>query len=282
MWHHMVERLHVKYGPDVTIDIERSFFVGDAAGRPGDRGGDCDLKLGSNIGIRFFTPEKFWPAKGWEGMRDLVSSSTPIKSESSTSSSSSSSNSNTNTMQSNTSSSNGVHFLFSKGVELVLFHGCPASGKTTFYKRHFEPKGYVHVNQDQLKTWQKCVEEVDRLLERRQSCVVDNTNPDKEKRSKFIALACARGVPVRCVEFLTSRAEANFLNEYRSKSKRGYRELLPKIAFDYYYRLLEAPTEEEGFLELIRVAPLRDEKTAFEDASAETRFQSLHGVNEIR
>lgn len=30
-------------------------------------------------------------------------------------------------------------------VELVLFVGSPASGKTTLFSRHFAPAGYVHV-----------------------------------------------------------------------------------------------------------------------------------------
>ena len=35
--------------------------------------------------------------------------------------------------------------------ELIVFVGSPASGKSTFFKRYFEPHGYYHVNQDILR-----------------------------------------------------------------------------------------------------------------------------------
>jgi bifunctional polynucleotide phosphatase/kinase len=37
-------------------DAGDSFFVGDAAGRPGDHS-SCDRKLATNLGLKFQTPE---------------------------------------------------------------------------------------------------------------------------------------------------------------------------------------------------------------------------------
>lgn len=42
---------------DTPIDMEQSFFVGDAAGRPGDFA-DSDLKFARAAGLRFLTPEQ--------------------------------------------------------------------------------------------------------------------------------------------------------------------------------------------------------------------------------
>jgi DNA 3'-phosphatase len=42
-----------------SIDIEQSFFVGDAAGRPGDFS-SVDIEFAVKCGLKFYTPEKFW------------------------------------------------------------------------------------------------------------------------------------------------------------------------------------------------------------------------------
>lgn len=54
--------------------------------------------------------------------------------------------------------------------------GFPGSGKSTFAEQY---KGYVIVNRDTLKTWQKCVEVAKKALKEGKSVIVDNTNPDK-------------------------------------------------------------------------------------------------------
>lgn len=56
--------------------------------------------------------------------------------------------------------------------EIVLFVGYPAMGKSTFYRKHFEPAGYIHVNQDTLRTRDKCLQAVEETLQDGKSCVV--------------------------------------------------------------------------------------------------------------
>lgn len=43
-----------------SINLEESFFVGDAAGRKSDFS-NSDIKFAENIGLKFYTPEKFFP-----------------------------------------------------------------------------------------------------------------------------------------------------------------------------------------------------------------------------
>lgn len=57
-------------------------------------------------------------------------------------------------------------------TEIVLFVGYPAMGKSTFFGKYFRPHGYIHVNQDTLRTRDKCVQGVEEALKERKSCVV--------------------------------------------------------------------------------------------------------------
>lgn len=43
-----------------NIDMTKSFYVGDAAGRPGDHSAD-DIGLAQNVGLTFYTPEQVFP-----------------------------------------------------------------------------------------------------------------------------------------------------------------------------------------------------------------------------
>jgi bifunctional polynucleotide phosphatase/kinase len=56
--------------------------------------------------------------------------------------------------------------------ELVLFVGMPCLGKSTFYRTNFAGAGYVHINQDTLKTRQKCVNAAEEALSEGKCCVV--------------------------------------------------------------------------------------------------------------
>ena len=51
----------------VAIDLNASYYVGDAAGRPRDHS-DSDAAFARNVGVRFFTPEAFFSEGGFEGV----------------------------------------------------------------------------------------------------------------------------------------------------------------------------------------------------------------------
>lgn len=84
--------------------------------------------------------------------------------------------------------------------------GSPGSGKTFFVKSHLLPVGYVHVNRDTLGSWQRCVALLESSLLSGKSVVIDNTNPDKASRKRFLDTAEKAGVNCRCF-FLNSSAE---------------------------------------------------------------------------
>ena len=83
---------------------------------------------------------------------------------------------------------------FQSSQEAVVLCGHPASGKSTFFKRFFEPHGYVHVNRDTLGTDAKCVKGFEEALIAKKSAVVDNTNPASESRIQYASLASKHGI----------------------------------------------------------------------------------------
>lgn len=56
MWEELTRYLKTSLGEEIELDMESSFFVGDAAGRDKDFL-DSDRKFAENIGIRFEVPE---------------------------------------------------------------------------------------------------------------------------------------------------------------------------------------------------------------------------------
>lgn len=59
--------------------------------------------------------------------------------------------------------------------EVVLFVGYPCLGKTSFFRRHFQMQGYEHINQDSLKTRDKCIKALQSALKGARSCVIGST-----------------------------------------------------------------------------------------------------------
>jgi len=56
--------------------------------------------------------------------------------------------------------------------ELVLLVGYPGMGKSRLYRKHFEPAGYEHINQDILGTRRKCINATEEALAQGKSCVI--------------------------------------------------------------------------------------------------------------
>lgn len=90
--------------------------------------------------------------------------------------------------------------------------GYPGSGKSHFVRQHLVPAGYVHVNRDTLGSWQKCVSAMESALANGKSVVIDNTNPDRESRKRFIDKA---SVPCRCFLMTTSIEHVRHNNRVR-------------------------------------------------------------------
>jgi len=96
---------------------------------------------------------------------------------------------------------------------MIVMVGGPGSGKSCFAQKNLS--SYAYVNMDQLKSAPKCVQQVKLALSRKESVVVDNTNPDKKSRARFVAEAKKFGVRCRCFKMLTSKEHCRHNNRVR-------------------------------------------------------------------
>jgi bifunctional polynucleotide phosphatase/kinase len=214
---------------NVEIDLEKSFYVGDAAGRPDDFS-DSDLKFALNVG-----QERGLPLKFYEDIRmvdkiytkpkhplDDVSNFDPLK---------------------RTALSG---FRPSKEQELVILVGPPACGKSTLAAKYAH-EGHTVVCQDDLKTKPKVLSTMKKALKEGRSVMVDRKNEYREDREEFIKLTreICPDIEVRIVWFDVPRPLAEHLAAYR-EIKTGKH--IPALVFNKYYSAtkgLQVPTDDE-------------------------------------
>ena len=132
-------------------------------------------------------------------------------------------------------------------MELCIFIGIQASGKSTFFRTHFAST-HVHVSKDMLrpgKTLNKTAKQlllVETALQDGMSVVVDNTNPTHEDREPLIVLGHRYGAKVVGYVFQSSVQEARQRNSERIGKAR-----VPDVALYITASKLVIPTHEEGF-----------------------------------
>ncbi len=126
-------------------------------------------------------------------------------------------------------------------MELVLFIGIQATGKSSFYKERFY-RTHVRVNYDMLKTRHREELLFNSCLEGKTKCVVDNTNLTREERARYIAPAKAAGFSVAGYFFESRVADA-----IRRNSERPPDERVPDKGILGGSGRLELPSRSEGF-----------------------------------
>lgn len=258
MWDQFVQRL----GGVEKIDAKASFYVGDAAGRPQRNDApkdfsDSDLRFAINIGLQFRTPEQHFEGRSDQAVstdklqgfdpRALVARHQMPLLEDSTDLEA--------IMREIVSPPEIVNDILLGASQpdssptmqtMILMHGRPASGKTTFVKRHLGPKGYVWINQDTLHTFTRCIRLTREALNAGKSVVIDNTNADKNARSKYIDVA--KGFPnvkVICLCLQTADDVAKHLNLIRERESEGVIPHVPVVAYHAFAKRQEEPSTSE-------------------------------------
>ncbi|XP_028392053.1 bifunctional polynucleotide phosphatase/kinase-like isoform X2 [Dendronephthya gigantea] len=238
MWRYLVE----KENHGFPVDLSLSFYVGDGAGRPVNwapktkKDFACsDRTFAKNVGIPFHTPEEFFLNKkpapfSWPEFNPMaIEENLPLFSPTTAK-------------------------LIADEPEVIIMVGYPASGKTTFVKKHILPHGYIHVNRDTVGSWQKCVAMCDAELTRKKSVVVDNTSPDKESRQRYIQVARKHKVPVRCFLLNVSYDHAQHNNRIRemTNNDKNYKSV-GTMVYNTYRSSYQEPSVSEGFKEILKI-----------------------------
>lgn len=127
---------------------------------------------------------------------------------------------------------------------MVLMIGIQGSGKSTFYQ-NFLADSYVRINLDTLKTRHQESLLISDCLERGKSFVIDNTNPTKADRQRYIPLAKQAGYKV-IGYFMESKLQICIArNNMRSGTAK-----IPSTAIAATSNKLQLPSYDEGFDEL--------------------------------
>lgn len=129
-------------------------------------------------------------------------------------------------------------------LECVIFVGIQASGKSTFYKEKFF-NTHMRINLDMLKTRYRERTYLEASIHAKQSFVVDNTNPTKLDRQKYIDAVSGHGYKIIGYFFEPNLDESFIRNELRND-----REKVPIVGIKSTIGKLQRPEYNEGFHEI--------------------------------
>jgi bifunctional polynucleotide phosphatase/kinase len=166
MWKEVCEDYDIS---EEDVDLEHSFFVGDAGGRLAGLGRSregvaavakdfscSDRNFAGNVGITYKTPEEYFLGeKPREFSRDFDVANFPFDETASLS-----------------EKHDDVTFEKMNDIDIVIFCGPPGAGKSTFFWKYLQPLGYERVNQDTLKSRDKCLLAARELLSDGNSIVI--------------------------------------------------------------------------------------------------------------
>lgn len=129
-------------------------------------------------------------------------------------------------------------------MEMVLFMGIQATGKSSFYAERFF-RTHVRINLDMLKTRRREDLLVKACLEGKTSFVVDKMNLQRIDRAAYIDKAKAAGFKISGYFFRSELAAA-----LQRNARRDFPARVPDAAVRAASARIELPTLSEGFDQL--------------------------------
>ena len=132
-------------------------------------------------------------------------------------------------------------------MEAIVFIGAQATGKSTFYARHFATT-HLRLSRDMLRTAHRLDVLFHAALAVKQPLVLDNTHPTRTSRARYVAGCRAAGYRVVAYWFDTTIEAALARNDARAGDAR-----VPDLAIHGTLAKLEPPVPDEQFDAIYRV-----------------------------
>ncbi|MDY6486701.1 AAA family ATPase [Acinetobacter faecalis] len=132
-------------------------------------------------------------------------------------------------------------------MQLIIFTGGQASGKSSFYLLNFA-HSHLRINFDMLKTRHRENIIFEAGLASKTKMVIDNTNPTKTDRARYIQRAKDAGFEVISYYF-----ETDLNSALERNSQREGKANIPEVGVRATYKKLEIPSLDEDFDEIFKV-----------------------------
>ena len=126
-------------------------------------------------------------------------------------------------------------------MQLIIFTGVQASGKSTFYQQYFYHT-HLRINLDMLKTHHRENIIFEAALASKTKIVIDNTNMTKSDRAQYIQRAKTYGFEVISYYF-----ETDLNSTLQRNSQREGKANIPEKGVKATFYRLEIPNITEGF-----------------------------------
>lgn len=241
-----------------NINYKKSFFCGDALGRIKDPSeglykndfSDSDLLFSLNCGLQIKSPENIFLNK--DDIVYEIKYSLPVDNKN-------------NIIKYEDLEKDKLKYYYGDGISMSLASleiykylkeklmiinvGYPGSGKSFFTKLYL--KKIKSVNQDTLKTKSKCINEAKKIINNKESLVIDNTNTTTETRKTWLDLGKKNNYNIICLYFTTPIDLCKHNNIYRMT--KNNKSPVPEITYLKMKKYFNAPTEKEGFDKIIKI-----------------------------
>lgn len=226
---------------------KKSFYCGDAAGRikdwkPGIKKdfSDSDRKFAINLNLKFYCPEEIFL-----GENQISENKWKLKGLNPT---------NIPNLLKSTIDKIIVNLTSKHKQQLIINVGYPGSGKST-YTNQFEKYNWIIANQDTCKTLAKCTKLCKEALYNGKNIIIDNTNPDKKTREKYIEIAKSinNNIYITCLHFTTSMEISQHNNKYRNYISDNKVKRIPDLVYYVYRKKFNEPDKNEGFNKIINI-----------------------------